>query len=187
MSLRALFLARGLQTNGPSQRLAHCLSAPWLRFASKRLHSRTVDDFQEKYGAKLEAKARSESFGSVREMLQAYKAKDDATKLANMPPRTSPPSAPENAALQRLESTIQPMTTGSASKPISTNSNFLNNDSHVIKPLDQIIRLDKVANETAETIGKIWTDYHADKDVLTAVIPADSYHQLYRRSKLYPR
>ncbi|KAJ1978927.1 hypothetical protein H4R34_003024 [Dimargaris verticillata] len=116
-------------------------------------------------------------------MLQAHKAKEDAVKRSNTPLNTPAPPAPKEAAPQRTESLTQATASGSA----CVSSSLLNNDSQVIKPLDQIIRLDKVAGETADTIGKIWTDYHANKDVLSAVIPADSYRQLYRRSKLYPR
>ncbi|RKP38597.1 ATP11 protein-domain-containing protein, partial [Dimargaris cristalligena] len=53
--------------------------------------------------------------------------------------------------------------------------------------LDQILNMEKMAEADAETVGKLWTEYHAQKNHLSAVIPAGSYRELYQRTSRYPR
>lgn len=52
--------------------------------------------------------------------------------------------------------------------------------------LDKIVKLELLEKENAETIHKIWTEYHADKDCITASIPASVYGTLYQNSLKYP-
>lgn len=52
--------------------------------------------------------------------------------------------------------------------------------------LDKIVKLDLLEKEDQETITKIWTQYHADKDVITAIIPKETYNTIFERSKQYP-
>ncbi|KAI9305065.1 ATP11 protein-domain-containing protein [Cunninghamella echinulata] len=52
--------------------------------------------------------------------------------------------------------------------------------------LDKIVKLELFEKEDRDTIEKIWTQYHADKDCITAIIPSDIYDILYKRSQKYP-
>jgi ATP synthase mitochondrial F1 complex assembly factor 1 len=52
--------------------------------------------------------------------------------------------------------------------------------------LDKIVKLELLEKENAETIHKIWTDFHADKDCITASIPASVYGTLYQNSLKFP-
>ncbi|CAO3624378.1 unnamed protein product [Cunninghamella blakesleeana] len=52
--------------------------------------------------------------------------------------------------------------------------------------LDKIVKLELFEKEDRETIEKIWTQYHSDKDCITATIPSDIYDTLYKRSQKYP-
>ncbi|KAF7732849.1 ATP synthase mitochondrial F1 complex assembly factor 1 [Apophysomyces ossiformis] len=52
--------------------------------------------------------------------------------------------------------------------------------------LDKIVKVELLEQHDVETITKIWTDYHADKDCITAVIPSETYNTLYKRSQEYP-
>jgi hypothetical protein len=40
--------------------------------------------------------------------------------------------------------------------------------------------------EDRESIAKIWTEYHLDKDGITAVIPITTYSKMYSVSQKYP-
>ncbi|KAI9320868.1 ATP11 protein-domain-containing protein [Dichotomocladium elegans] len=52
--------------------------------------------------------------------------------------------------------------------------------------LDKIVKLELLEKEDPETVSKIWTEYHADKDCITAIIPKETYDTLYKRSQQYP-
>ncbi|KAI8972646.1 ATP11 protein-domain-containing protein [Pilobolus umbonatus] len=52
--------------------------------------------------------------------------------------------------------------------------------------LDSIVKLDRLAMEDTESIGKIWTEYHATRDGISAVIPASIYEPMHQLSKQYP-
>lgn len=52
--------------------------------------------------------------------------------------------------------------------------------------MDKIVKLDLLLKEDKESIAKIWTQYHADKDGICAVIPLSTYSKMYDTSKKYP-
>ncbi|KAI7881347.1 ATP11-domain-containing protein [Lichtheimia hyalospora FSU 10163] len=52
--------------------------------------------------------------------------------------------------------------------------------------LDKVVKLELLEKEDAETVTKIWTEYHADKDCITAVIPQETYDIIQKRSQQYP-
>eukprot|EP01133_Synstelium_polycarpum_P010889 gene10889-12691_t len=52
--------------------------------------------------------------------------------------------------------------------------------------LNEIVKLDMLQQETPEAIKEIWLRYHANKDTICAVIPADIYHKLKMRAKSCP-
>ncbi|XP_078575293.1 ATP synthase mitochondrial F1 complex assembly factor 1-like [Branchiostoma floridae x Branchiostoma japonicum] len=54
------------------------------------------------------------------------------------------------------------------------------------KKLDAVLRTELIQDKTAEEISKIWTDYHAQKDALCAVIPKDTYAMLNARTNMCP-
>ncbi|KAI8508934.1 ATP synthase mitochondrial F1 complex assembly factor 1 [Branchiostoma belcheri] len=54
------------------------------------------------------------------------------------------------------------------------------------KKLDSVLRTELIQDKTAEEIGKIWTDYHAQKDAVCAVIPKDTYALLHARTNMCP-
>lgn len=54
------------------------------------------------------------------------------------------------------------------------------------KKLSDIMKLELLENKTAAEIEKIWLEYHKNKDVIAAAIPADIYKLLMTRSVEYP-
>ena len=54
------------------------------------------------------------------------------------------------------------------------------------KSLDQIIKMEKIAEESSESISLIWNKYHASQDCLSSSIPSDSYTKLFQRGKQFP-
>lgn len=60
------------------------------------------------------------------------------------------------------------------------------NNSVLDQTLDKIVKLELLEKENQETITKIWTEYHADKDCITAVIPKETYDTIFKRSQQYP-
>jgi ATP synthase F1 complex assembly factor 1 len=48
------------------------------------------------------------------------------------------------------------------------------------------VKIELLEKESPEAIHKIWTEYHADKDCITASIPAAVYGALYQNSLKYP-
>ncbi len=55
-----------------------------------------------------------------------------------------------------------------------------------LQTLDKLVKLELLENETPEKIAEIWNAGHANKDCITAAIPADIYDKLYKRSQKFP-
>lgn len=54
------------------------------------------------------------------------------------------------------------------------------------KKLEDIMKVELLADKTAEEITKIWLDYHKEKDVLVATIPTETFNLLKERSQDHP-
>jgi hypothetical protein len=54
-----------------------------------------------------------------------------------------------------------------------------------LQKLDDIIKLDLLADKTKDEIAEIWRQYYADKNTVSAVIPADIYKQMHERFQKY--
>lgn len=48
------------------------------------------------------------------------------------------------------------------------------------------MKIDLLANKSADEIKKIWLEYHKQKDVLVATIPSETYKLMTERAKEYP-
>ncbi|XP_071952799.1 ATP synthase mitochondrial F1 complex assembly factor 1-like [Antedon mediterranea] len=58
--------------------------------------------------------------------------------------------------------------------------------SQKIPSLDSVMKLDLIQDKSSDEIGKIWREFHNDKDCITAVIPADVFHEIQTKSATYP-
>lgn len=54
------------------------------------------------------------------------------------------------------------------------------------KRLDDIMKLDLVAQRNADEIAQIWLQYHQGKEVICAAIPLEKYDLMMERAKKYP-
>jgi hypothetical protein len=71
-------------------------------------------------------------------------------------------------------------------KKSSSLSNVQNSGSFVEFSLDAILNVEKVRNETKETIIEMWNLYHSNKHAISASIGADVYRKLHEKSKKFP-
>ncbi|ORZ19725.1 ATP11 protein-domain-containing protein [Absidia repens] len=94
----------------------------------------------------------------------------DASKTLKKATSTSAAAKPNTA--EKVAATV----TAKAQQPYDSSA----------PTLDKIVKLELFEKENAETIEKIWTQYHADKDCITAIIPSKVYDTLYKRSQAYP-
>ncbi|ORX95126.1 ATP11-domain-containing protein [Basidiobolus meristosporus CBS 931.73] len=163
-----------------STRPASVSSVLFPRSILRREHS-SVDPqvfYEQKYADKLKRKAESEGVKTVQEL------KDKVLKPVKVsytyPTTRATTDTATNAVNDKSSTDARKIPSASS---VEYTSNGLPSN---VKPLDKILKLDKVLAEDAETIGKIWTEYHANKDCLSAVIPAETYGKLFERSKKYP-
>ncbi|KAJ1923476.1 hypothetical protein IWQ60_005865 [Tieghemiomyces parasiticus] len=166
----------------PPSRLAHCLG--YHLPLSRRNHSNVPEQLKEKYAEQLLQKAKAEGHASVDELLAKHKERQRQRDLelkkqsAQQEAVSAPESVDKAAPTPSADTTARPKAAGAAST---------SNGNQLIKPLDQILRLDRIVDQDIETISKLWTKYHSIKNHLSAVIPTESYQKLYKRSQLYPR
>ncbi|KAJ2202742.1 hypothetical protein EV180_007582, partial [Coemansia sp. RSA 518] len=55
-----------------------------------------------------------------------------------------------------------------------------------VKSLDQVMKLDMLNDKTCDEISEIWTQYHANKDTISAAIPTATYQQLLQVARKNP-
>ncbi|KAI8381189.1 ATP11 protein-domain-containing protein [Radiomyces spectabilis] len=127
-----------------------------------------VVDYESKYADKLKKAAEKE--GLTVEQLKARMAEEAAKKQKAAKPQPVKPKVTNSA--EKVAATV----TEKAKLPYDSSA----------PTLDKIVKLELLEKEDVDTIKKIWTEYHADKDCITAVIPSEMYDKLYKRSQDYP-
>ncbi|KAK9727369.1 hypothetical protein K7432_001902 [Basidiobolus ranarum] len=132
--------------------------------------------YEQKYAEKLKLKAEKEGLKTVTELKEKV--------LKPVKPAPSVSSKTSTATKSVANSVSGEAEKPSSSSPRGNSNNGLPSD---VKSLENILKMDKILQEDAEVIGKIWTEYHASKEnALSAVIPAETYDRLFERSKKYP-
>jgi len=66
------------------------------------------------------------------------------------------------------------------------NPNSRHRPTPVVKPLNAIMRLDKLRDATGDEIAALWKAYHFEQRGVGAVITADVYSKMRRRTKECP-
>ncbi|KAG0170087.1 ATP synthase mitochondrial F1 complex assembly factor 1 [Apophysomyces sp. BC1015] len=130
---------------------------------------------QAKYAEKLKKAADRE--GITVEELQV-KVRERSVKRPSEAPKKkniAPAAAASNASSPAVTKVAEKVTE-KAKQPYDSSA----------PTLDKIVKVELLEQHDVETITKIWTDYHADKDCITAVIPSETYNMLYKRSQQYP-
>ncbi|KAI9188124.1 hypothetical protein H9P43_002515 [Blastocladiella emersonii ATCC 22665] len=132
---------------------------------SRRSYSAPPPDFEAKYAEKLLERAKSQGFSSVQEMMDAYKQR-----------RTLEEKEALKRAIEEEKAEAAKLASSIASSTLPPH----------VKPLKDIMHLDKLKDESAEVIEKLWVGFHANHDNISAVIPRDVYLTLHARAKKYP-
>jgi len=127
---------------------------------------------EERYAVKVQQKLQKMGFGSIDEFKRAQDrmAKDRAARHA--------------LSLRRAGDVMDPLRI----PEVTPQRNFATMPDRLSasKPLNAILRMDKVKDQDAETIGTLWKRYHADKDLLCAVIPVETYDKMMANGEKYP-
>ncbi|KAK3846327.1 MAG: ATP11 protein-domain-containing protein [Linnemannia gamsii] len=139
-------------------------------------------DYTQKYADKLSRRAKEEGVETIDE-LKAKVLPTTQTAFKKVQPletenKGSPsaqkqkqPSAPASAPIASSSSAA-----ASASAPGSGNNS-----------LDKVMKLELVKDLDVEEISKIWIQKHMDQeDSISAVVPAETYKKMLKRSKEYP-
>eukprot|EP00842_Homolaphlyctis_polyrhiza_P005424 jgi/Hompol1/5883/HPOL_000182-RA len=124
-------------------------------------------NYREKYREKLLKKAQEEGYDSVEDMLEKKKA---AEELRNRQLNARKPSQ-EDKQDKKDDTRVEPKKAALPS---------------YAKKLNDIVKIDLLMNESAETIGSIWNKFHATKDCLSASLDAQLYSKLYQRGRQFP-
>ncbi|CAO3596713.1 unnamed protein product [Absidia cylindrospora] len=166
-----LYTAQSLKTSlrTPTAPLRSNLQDRLRTFATE---AKSVADVESKYADKLRQAAKQRGI-TVEELkakvLEEAKKQREASKPLKK--ATSTTAAKPNSA-EKIAATV----TAKAQQPYDSSA----------PTLDKIVKLELFEKENTETIEKIWTQYHADKDCITAIIPSKVYDTLYKRSQAYP-
>ncbi|KAG0051805.1 hypothetical protein BGZ83_003281 [Gryganskiella cystojenkinii] len=134
-------------------------------------------DYTQKYAEKLKQRAHQEGVKTVEELkAKILPATQTAFKkpLSLETPSTSEQQTTTATATSNQQQRQQKIDASSESK-----SNNLS--------LDKIMKLELVKDLDAEAIGKIWIQKHlGQEDTISAVVPAETYKKMLKRSKEYP-
>ncbi|KAJ2558470.1 hypothetical protein GGH12_005846 [Coemansia sp. RSA 1822] len=143
--------------------------------ASHRKLMSHVPDYEAKYRDKLVQKAREKGVETVEQLKQQIK---EAQR---------PVPVTKAAGLGRTESIANDGKT--AGKPGQTPGRMKRSPQNLppdVKSLDQVMKLDKLHDKTGDEISEIWTQYHANKDTISAAIPTATYQQLLQVARKNP-
>ncbi|XP_061414088.1 LOW QUALITY PROTEIN: ATP synthase mitochondrial F1 complex assembly factor 1 [Lethenteron reissneri] len=96
-----------------------------------------------------------------------------------------------NARLQRLEQMREakeeaPKQEGTTQRGEKSNEFSRESKAHSGKGLDSIIKIELIQDKTPHEIEEIWTLYFSNKNVISAVIPGDTYDLMSSRGKECP-
>ena len=159
-----------------------------VRFLATTQASRSVT---EKYRAKLEGKARDEGLQNIDELKAAYadriqevKKKDNVSipGLDALLADEDPKASPQTQAQGQTQSQPETQAHGVPRSPTTPGSS-----SSSVKPLSEILDLDKARALPAKELGAIWRLRHAASPTsLCAVVPTDTYRGLEATARRHP-
>ncbi|ORY93047.1 ATP11 protein-domain-containing protein [Syncephalastrum racemosum] len=140
--------------------------------------NRVKIDYDTKYANKLKeaAKKRGVTVEELKTKLQEEAQQEAKRKAQAAEVRKAELEAQKAKQQQKAVDSQAEAVKASAQKPYESSA----------PTLDKIVKLELFEKENPETIEKIWTDFHADKDCITAVIPKGTYDTLFQRSQKYP-
>ncbi|KAG0208990.1 hypothetical protein BGX33_005889 [Mortierella sp. NVP41] len=138
-------------------------------------------DYTQKYADKLSRRAQEEGVATIEELkAKVLPATQTAFKKVQPIETTEKAKETTSAAAQQQPAKV-------ASAPSSSSSSSNPQDQGSNHSLDKIMKLELVKDLDAEEISKIWIQRHMDQeDSISAVVPAETYKKMLKRSKEYP-
>ncbi|BGP00228.1 Protein ATP11, mitochondrial [Rhodotorula toruloides] len=155
---------------------------------------RKRQQFEEKYRAALEAKAKAEGI-SVDELKERVRtsnvmaARPETTKSAgqeslgpveagSMDPRKSEEELKQPEVVKPLPSAEEQGGAKAGQPPKQGDS--------PVKPLNDIMDLSKASDLTTPALSQLWTAYHQSKGFLSAAVPMETYLRMINSARKYP-
>ncbi|KAG2172067.1 hypothetical protein INT43_001544 [Umbelopsis isabellina] len=147
--------------------------------------AKTKIDYDSKYAAKLREAAEKKGTKSVEELKQKMKTESDRIRIERN--KAAEKAAKESAERHKAaEAAAAAEVTAAKRSPSQVAAVAKNPYDSSAPTLDKIVKIELLEKESPESIHKIWTEYHADKECITASIPAAVYGTLYQTSLKYP-
>ncbi|KAI8578655.1 hypothetical protein K450DRAFT_245913 [Umbelopsis ramanniana AG] len=143
-------------------------------------------DYDSKYANKLKEIAEKKGANTVQDLKAQMKAEADRVRIQRN--KAAEKASKEKAERLKAEAAVKATAPSATSKrsPSQVAAAASTPYDSSAPSLDKIVKLELLEKENAETIHKIWTEYHADKDCITASIPAHVYGTLYQNSLKFP-
>jgi len=147
--------------------------------------AKTRIDYDSKYAAKLKEVAEKKGAGTVQELKKQMKVEADRIRIERN--KAAETAAKDRANRLKVDGAAKPTQSTTSKRSASQIAAQAKRPYDSSAPsLDKIVKLELLEKENTETVRKIWTEYHADKDCITAIIPAPVYGTLYQNSLKYP-
>ncbi|GAA5844067.1 hypothetical protein JCM11251_003013 [Rhodosporidiobolus azoricus] len=155
--------------------------------------ARRQAEFEDKYRAALEAKAKAEGI-SVEELKEraavTAKAKE-AVKSHGTPESAGPIEAgsmdPRKTEEQlKKPEVVKPLPSAEAQAEKPAPASVGQTKENPVKPLHDIMDLSKVSDLSASALHQLWTAYHQSKGFLSAAIPTETYLRMVKSARKYP-
>lgn len=144
-------------------------------------------EFLAKYGNQISAKLQALGFSSVDEFLAAKEGRrreENAKVLLGLRRDGDRMDVLKVKEMGAGGAAARPK--AKAAKPAEAQAGPAQAAGMAPKPLSSIIQMDKFAQLDAEKMEELWKAYHADKDVLCAVVPVEAYDKIMRNGRDFP-
>ncbi|KAG9070915.1 hypothetical protein KI688_008458 [Linnemannia hyalina] len=139
-------------------------------------------DYTQKYADKLQQRAKEEGVKSIEELKAKVLPTTQTAFKKVQPLETDNKESLSSSAQKQKQPVADARATSAASSSSAGGAPGSGNPS-----LDKIMKLDLVKDLDAEAISKIWIQKHMDQDdSISAVVPAETYKKMLKRSKDYP-
>ncbi|KDN53196.1 ATP11-domain-containing protein [Tilletiaria anomala UBC 951] len=137
------------------------------------------------YEAVLKQKAAERGLKSIEELKAQVIAEKAAQKLSSKPAVSSSPIEERDA---KVAADIRARAEAEAKRKLESGQlHPTSNCKGPVKPLDEILNIEKLMQEPPDRIQQLWTGYHMMRNKLSAVIPVSVYETLISTARRYPQ
>ncbi|GAA5901335.1 hypothetical protein JCM6882_007750 [Rhodosporidiobolus microsporus] len=151
--------------------------------------ARRQAEFEDKYRAALEAKAKAEGV-SVEDLKEramvAAKAKEAVANAAAGPVEAGSVDTRKTEAEVKEPEVVKPLPSAEGQQKKPQPAPVGQSKENPVKPLHDIMDLSKVSDLTTSALTQLWTAYHQSKGFLSATIPTETYLRMVNSARKYP-